>query len=451
MQTQRPRVSHFSRQLLRSAAIPASLMLCLSLVGCQAPVRQGWLGLSTDFAPPMAYRHQQVTARTAADRDLDMEILREMEVPLIRDVGMSWAVAQPTVDSKYNFDASDELVQRAQALRAELLVVCTGVPTWAAASAGEGGISFSVPHRDHVQAFEQFVRAYVQRYSPRGGVQPPIHAIEFMQDIERIPTAEYAFWLKRLYITVKSVDPSIQVVLGGLYSPGVSIPEDPHGDYATYFERLLAESELAGERYPYFDVVAFHNFPRRYPGREAFSDAFAYLQKCKSDRSIRLPIWVTAFGSSSEGDQEAAQAADIVKSAIHGRAIGIERLYLYNFRDYPAAPNSEWGQFGLLRAPEPDKPPMRKLACQAFATLLHRLDKQPAITARSQGVYMLTGQGDPTYALWQVETYDQASFVLPGWWEVQALSGVRAIRQGTEVKLSLTPIFIQKGKSPFIY
>ena len=82
--------------------------------------------------------------------------------------------------------------------------------------------------------------------------------------------------------------------------------------------------------------------------------------------------------------------------------------------------------------------------------LLGILKTQPHVTRRAEGIYMLSGQKEPTYVLWKVASYDPSSFLIPGWWEVRTMNGQQVVRQGAEIKLSYQPIFLQPTRSPFI-
>ncbi len=442
----------------RSATIGPmlALLIATAIGGCGDPAQKAWLGLNTRFGPPELYglaADAPGAALTKADRQIDLEMLRELGVPLIRDAGMSWAVIQPEPTRRYDFSFPDDLVRRAQAAQADLLMVFTGIPKWAAAESDGAAIHCGVPAREHAVAFFTFVRTFVDRYGSRqtGGRGHPVRAYEFLEDIERVPPGEYAYWLKRFHAAVKESDRSALVVLGGLTSPGITAADEPEDDRADYLERLLADPELQGDGFPYFDVVAFHSYPHRYPGRPAFEDKLAHIRQVLADHHLDLPVWVTAYGAGSGTDQEGRQARDIVRWALHGRAIGIDRLYLHSLRDGRQPDGKHVGNsFGLVCQAEHGKAPQRKPAFRAYQTLLQRVAQQPRLTPRAPGVYMLTGAGEPTYAVWKVDNYDPSPFLIPGWWEIHMFNGKRFVRQGAEIKLTDQPIFIQRARSPFI-
>lgn len=434
-----------------------ALLVTVAISGCGNSSQKAWLGVNTRFGPPESYGlapDSPGAATTKADRQIDLEMIRQLGVTLIRDAGMSWAVIQPESKRRYDFSFSDELVRRAHSAQAELLMVFTSVPRWATADPADTAIHLGVPSREHNAAFSSFVRTFVDRYGHRhtGGIGQPVPAYQFLQNIEQIPPAEYAYWLKLFHAAVKASDRTALVVLGDLTSPGMAATEQPENNHASYFDRLLADPELQGDGYPYFDVVAFRSYPRRYPGRPAFDDKLAYVRQVMADHKLDLPVWVTAYGSDSEADQEGRQAQDLIKWALHGRAIGIDRLYLHSLRDEPATDTQVATQnYGVVHRAEAGKSPERKAAFRACQTLFQRLARQPRLTLRASGVYMLTGEGDPTYVIWKVHDYDPSAFLISGWWEIQSLTGQRVVRQGSEIKLTDQPILIQRARSPFIY
>ena len=436
------------------AAIPA-LLLAFALAGCSPQPRAAWLGIDTRLGSPAAGTQPATAPVNAANREIDLDMLGELGISLQRVELMNWARIQPAPNARYDFSVSDEIVKRAQQKGVDLLAVCGGIPGWAALPpAGR------VPSRETSAAFAAFVRAFVERYdgdSTRDmpGLLHPLRTYEFIQEVEDVPTADYAFWLKLFYETVKGVSPKSTIVLGSLKSPGVKLPDLPAGEYHTWFERLLAEPALHGPTYPYFDAVGFHNFPRRYPGRPPFESAVVYLRQVLAAHRLDRPLWLTAFGANSNDPNaggEERQAADLIRWTIHARSLGIERMYLYTLRDDPPSGKPQASRaFGLVRSATIGGRPDHKPAFEAMALLLSLIKNDSQITRRADGVYMIPGDKEPTYVLWRVASYDPSPFLIPGWWEVRTLTGQRFVRQGADIKVTEQPVFIQRTTSPFIH
>ncbi len=430
--------------------------MTVSAAGCASPAPRGWIGLNTQAGWWEPALGERVGAAGPADRRIDFDLVRELGVPMVRDLAMNWGRIQPQAGAAFDFSVSDEIVAQAQSADADLLILCWGVPRWAAPAPGDQPVDPGVPAREHAGAFAAFVKAFVERYDRDGvadmpGLRRPVAAYEFMNDVESVPPAEYAFWLKLFRAAVKQADARARVVCGSLRSPGVRLVQRPDGDYPTWMERLLAEPGLQGAGFPHFDVAAFVCYPAEYPGRAPFEDGLAYVSQTLAAAGLRLPVWVTAFGFDSGSKNEPQQADNLFKWAIHGRALGIDRLYVDGLRDYRLAGDTGVGRnTGLVREASPGAVPARKPAFQALAMLIREIAERPQVARYRDGLYALTGAGEIRYVLWKVESYDAREFLIPDWWEVTRLSGSRAVRQGSAIRPGSSPVLLKRVRSPFI-
>jgi hypothetical protein len=200
-------------------------------------------------------------------------------------------------------------------------------------------------------------------------------------------------------------------------------------------------------------VVGFHSFPDRYPGRQPFGHAVGYLNQVMAGRNVNKPLWLTEFGYNSGAREESLQADYLVRWSLRARAMGVDRAYLYGLRDYRLPGEAGPGQnFGLVRETESGQVPPQKPSFQAMRQLLLELEDRPRVTREADGLYKLIGKGSPTYVLWKKESgYDPSGILIPGWWEVRTVSGRTSVRQGTEIELSGTPMFLRKVVSPFLH
>lgn len=440
----------------RSLILPALLLI---LAGCSNNNdKRHWLGINTFTGAGV--EGQWMPSGNDSGGSSGFLLISELGFPRMREIAMCWAVAQPSPEADYDWTYADDIVRGAQDAGIDVLALCWGVPAWAASSdkSPQGNPQAGLPAREQEKAFLDFVRAFVDRYNGDGKndmpkLKQPIRAYEFMNRTEDYPVQEYAWWLKRFYQTVRQAAPEAIVVLGSLESPGVRTFDRPEGDYHTWFERLLAEPELQGAEYPCFDAVGFHNFPERYPGRQPFAHAAGYLRQTMADRNLDKPVWLTQFGYNSGAREESLQADYLVCWSIRARALGIERAYLYTLRDYRIPGERGPGQnYGLIRETGDQEAPPRKPAFQAMQRLLLELEERPRVTRQGEGFYKLIGRGDPVYVLWKKENqYDPSDMLIPGWWEVRTLTGRSTVRQGTEIELSASPMFLRKVTSPFLH
>ncbi len=431
----------------------AALIYCGA---CAEPKTEAWLGLNTHLGHPDYDGRWPSAKTTERDREIYFGLLQELQVPMIRDLYMCWGRMQPAPNAELDFSLTDDLVRRAQAAKIDVLALCWGVPRWAASERGEGSIDLGLPAREHTDAFKAFVQRFVERYDGDGrhdmsGLRRPIKSYEFMNEVEALPSADYAFWLKTFYQTVKEADPEAVVAVAGLRSPGIKIADQELGDYHLYFGRLLAEPELAGPTYPCFDAVSFHNYPASYPGRTEFDEALAYLRLTMAERQLTLPIWLTEYGYNSGANQEARQAENVVKWAVRARALGIERVYLHCLWDYHWPGEPDVGQnLGLLREVPSGQEPPKKPAFRAFGILLEEAKDRPRAVLQRDGEYKLMGSADPVFVVWKEASYDPTLALLQGWWRIRTLSGKVVTRQGPSIKLTEAPMFLERTESPFM-
>jgi hypothetical protein len=423
-----------------------SALLIGGSAGCTPGRNAVWIGANTSLGEAAV---STAPAGPAGARGVSM--VSELGIPLVRDSVMNWGLLQPRADRPIDFAKSDSAVRTLQATGAGLLVVFRGIPGWATETPNLVAIDPGLPPRQQAAAFDAFVQKYVERYDGDGrsdmpGLRGKVEGYQFMSEMEDIPTAEYAYWLKLFCQAVKAADPQAVVVLGGLKSPGIRIFNGPSGDYARYLEHLLAEDELAGPGYPYFDVAAFHNFPGQYPGRPAYDDAVAYIRQTLADHKLSLPVWLTSTGAAGTPKEEAGQADSLVKWLLKVRTIGVDRVYLARLCDGPGP--GPVPEAGLARVGG-----RGELACKpafgAIARLLQQTRDRPEVRLRNEGVYTLTGS-DTVYVIWKEESYDPAKLLIPGWWFVENPGGARVLREGSDIRLTSSPIFIQRTTSPFI-
>lgn len=426
-------------------------LIAAAVAGCDPSARTGWLGLNTQLA--------EAALRTpdpahAGPPDASLALLDELKPPKVRDTAMNWAVIQPQAGGPCDFAFSDRLVLATQSRRADLLAVFRGVPAWAAGDPNARATDIRVPARDHAPAFADFVRRFVERYDDDGRADmprlaAPVRAYQFLYEMEEIPPGEYAWWLKVFYDSVKSADPQATVVLGGLRSPGLKLVDEPLGDYPTYFERLLADPELAGPAYPCFDVAAFHSFPARHPGRPAFDEPVAYMRQVMARHNLSLPIWLTAYGAGSNPEELNRQVDNLVKWTVKAPTIGIQRAYLYCLSDSGDAGHGSVQNCGLIRE-GPDGQIFRKPAFHAFQKLLTEIQDRPDVSFRGDGMYVLSGTGSPRYVIWREDSYQTGSPLMNGWWSVETPTGPKTVRQGSEITLTASPVLMERTTSPFI-
>jgi hypothetical protein len=207
------------------------------------------------------------------------------ELGLMSQTGIAWARSdfdwsgvQPSADT-WSFEHLDTVLSNAEAAGVQMLPIL------------DYSVSFANPAHRHLDLWEKYVRAMVERYHTRLPVWE-VWNEENIPGFWKEPKADdYLPLLKKSYETVKSVDPSLLVALGG--TAGVALE---------YIERLYA---VGGAKY--FDIMNVH--PYSHPGvpeeslEKRYSDLKAIMAK---HNDAAKPVWFTEIGWPTQKQRLAA-------------------------------------------------------------------------------------------------------------------------------------------------
>jgi polysaccharide biosynthesis protein PslG len=249
--------------------------------------------------------------------------VKTMRVPLF------WGQIQPTRGGKYEWGSFDPLVERAAKSGIELLPFVAGTPTWAVPNAtipGTGGAK--APARlpatgTAATAWSTFLKAAVARYKAGGTYwtenplvpQVPIKAWQIWNEpnfkyfVAKPNPTEYGQLVKKSSAAIKSVDPSAQVVLAGLFAKpagGRRLQENgkvanktsPNWFAAYFLEQMYKTNPGIKSR---FQGVALHPYVARYRQLPAEIEETRRVLTRAGDGSKGL--WITELGWSSEAPQ----------------------------------------------------------------------------------------------------------------------------------------------------
>jgi hypothetical protein len=220
---------------------------------------------------------------------------------------LDWANIQPTEGGPYDWSAVDPLVEGAALNGIELLPILYGTPGYASGAHREPPLGSSADKR----AWQDFVAAVVERYGAEGefwqtfepqnpGVEPqPVEALQIWNE-QNSPTyfepkpsvKKYAELVRISDEAIASVDPSVDVVLGGMFGT----PSRNKGIFSWKFlKRLYQVNGAAG----HFDAVALHPYSPNLAGIKA--QIQLAREKIKRAGGRRTPIWITEIGWGSAG------------------------------------------------------------------------------------------------------------------------------------------------------
>jgi hypothetical protein len=243
-------------------------------------------------------------------------------------VAMIWGSMQPTRGATPEWSQFDPLVERAAKSGIELLPFVIGAPAWAVPTVsvpGTGGAK--APTRlpatgTGATAWTTFLKEAVARYGPNGTFwsenptvpDKPIHAWQvwnepnFKYFVAHPNPAEYGKLVKLSSTAIKSVDPTAEVILAGLfakpagarYLKGKKVINAGSPNYfGSYFLEQMYKTN-AGIKSS-FQGVALHPYVARYRQLPAEIEELRGVMTRSGDAAKSL--WVTELGWSSEPPQ----------------------------------------------------------------------------------------------------------------------------------------------------
>ena len=257
---------------------------------------------------------------------------------------------------------------------------------------------------EDLDSWSEFVRQFVTRYKDR------ISAVEVWNEEDYdyfwTGTAEqYAALLTRTYTTVKAVDSSIKVVLGGLTS-----------NSSSYLSSLYSNGIKN-----YCDVIAFHPYVwphspseewKTYPN--SISEALgingtthSYTRRIAAIKSVMSsngdgskPLWITEMGwpsgGSSSAVSEAQQASYLTNAVAIAFANGVEKFFAYELKAPETNANDPESYFGILHSDYSVKP-----AYLAYRDAIVRTESGAA-DPYANAVFLLEGDS------WNVQSFATA-------------------------------------------
>jgi hypothetical protein len=207
------------------------------------------------------------------------------ELGLMKQAGIAWARSdfdwsgvQPNPDT-WSFEHLDAVIGNAEKAGVKMLPIL------------DYSVSFANPAHRHLDLWEQYVIALVERYHARLPVWE-VWNEENIPGFWREPSAEdYLALLKRSYEAVKAVDPNLLVALGG--TAGVDLK---------YIERLY---EAGGGKY--FDIMNVHPYSHPAVPEESLEKRYADLRAVMAKHGdAEKPVWFTEIGWPTQKQRLAA-------------------------------------------------------------------------------------------------------------------------------------------------
>jgi hypothetical protein len=318
--------------------------------------------LTLSAAPPVtATPYDPYGAGFGADELLPqtpqaLELAAQANINWVR-LGFYWEDLEPNA-GQYDFADDDALVADTRANHLNVLAILAYSTTWSTTAPDNPPSNLThYPPRDD-REWADYVAKVVSRF------KDDIHYWEVWNEPDLAEfwngtPAQYASLLALTYSTIKQIDPTATVVLGG--QAFIDVSDHDAGDFLT---QILGDSEHPAAAN--FDIAAFHYY-------QPADQASRWYERFRSTLSAfgvgDRPIWITEAGlpgwATSPNDHPdagfEAQAAWLDGTLPSLVELGASRVFWFQLDENPYAPSG----FGLLG---PDLTP--RPAYEALQTLV---------------------------------------------------------------------------------
>lgn len=317
------------------------------------PIPPNFFGIVPIFAPTASQAQQMSTAGVESVRLLSY-----------------WGILEPQ-PGVYNWAPADAVIQNVAAAGLTPTVQFASVPSWMSSNASRPPIYSS----SQISAWQAFLANFMRRYGAHGSfwaAHPslPYHPTTSIE-VWNEPNLKL-FWggtpnprdylrlLKISKAAIGGVDPSAQIVFGGLFP----FPMPQYGMKALKFLNKFYRGKGAKKS---FNVLSLH--PYSYTPKLLVPTLRLFRKNLNSHRSGKKPIWITELGWATSGHDwaispfratEAQQAQYLTQSFNKliraGGELRLQRIFWQVWQDHSDPDSSPFLEMGLLRADGSPKP-----------------------------------------------------------------------------------------------
>ena len=275
----------------------------------EAPASSSSPAASAPVASPPAAAHPLTVGFNDAAGPSSYPLQAKLGIP-VRRMLVGWNQVQPTSD-KWDWSQTDAGYSDLLADGLRPLLVAMAPPCWAHPSDPCDGVDLGITPQDPAYDgdWSEFLRRLASRYPDAVGIE-----IWNEQNLAQgfLPTPDptrYTELLQDAYVAIKSVDPSMPVISGGLFVSPVS---GPGGIGDAQFLQGMYDAGAKG----YMDGIGIHIYPTA--GTTA-GDVEEMENELNALRAVRdaagdatTPIWITEMGISTASASPSDQASDLV-------------------------------------------------------------------------------------------------------------------------------------------
>jgi hypothetical protein len=369
------RTNALSRRIVFPALAVVALLVGCTPIAAQAPARNAAKGKTVNVrnvpASTMPVRSKvahvngsnvgvslygNVLEWSPATLATEFARVKAMGATWVR-VPMNWVSLEMHGKGRYEWWASDRVVDAARKEGLRILGVVSYTPAWARPA----GTPATNPPNDP-DDYARFVAALADRYAPLGVHHWEIWNepnVPFMWTPKPDP-ARYTTLLRKAFSAIKREDRRAVVLSAGL-SPGWDAPDGSQMSPVTFLERMYRAGAKGS-----FHAVGYH--PASFPYRSTYSASWNAFQQTpqlsavmRAHGDAKKRIWATEIGfptgRSSMAVSEQTQAKYLLEalrvwqaSPYAGPAI------VYSIRDFGTNPRNYDDNFGLVRYNGSPKP-----------------------------------------------------------------------------------------------
>jgi hypothetical protein len=291
-----------------------------------------------------------------ADIDKQLDEMLSLGVTNIR-VFVPWAFVEPA-DNQYDWSHIQDVMDAAAARNMGVLAEINATPLWADSAPGIGSILFPGSGIPKVDAFVDFVKAFVGKYAGTVSAYEIWNEPNYIANSSPINPEAYAALLQAVYPVIKDpvsgLDKTATVVAGALGT----VQTDPFGftmSPVDYVQRMLAAGAMNS-----FDALSIHPYNEEIPitGTCATCPSFMLTPQQQLDVIKTLidgkKIWITEYGLPTTpvdgGFTEQDQATWLKDMLDYWQTFGSQAgpIFLYNTRDVQPNSTDPQNNYGLF-------------------------------------------------------------------------------------------------------
>ncbi len=271
----------------------------------------------------------------------------------------------------------DRMVDASTASGLAVQGILISTPDWAKDPQTQLPQGLYLPWNDSGNLWGRFVRETVSRYRGRVHYWEAWNEPDLREVFWRGSIGDYYQLLRVTYLSVKSVDPSAQVLLAGLaYWP------DP--GFLPELLRMMRADPIGPANNYFFDILPWHTYSRPSDSLDRVVQSRAQLAATVGQKPIwinetNIPAWnespINNFRPYRWSATLQEQAAYLIQAAAYGVAAGAERIFVYRLQD------TEWPEaYGLVRNNGTPRP-----AYAAFQLVSRYLSRITSASVAQQG------------------------------------------------------------------